>query len=113
MRSEIRHTLLVIGALIFPVMLGAHPAQTRHKSAAAGSAAPLVQYRNTAPGVAYVGSQACAQCHGDINEKFVKTDMGHTLALPNEWKGLQALTTPIRVSLPKTNRYYEVFYRDS
>lgn len=113
MNSDFRRALAAFAALVSPVMLCAYPAQSRHKPAAAQSATSTVHFKNAAPGVAYVGSKACAECHGDINETFLKTDMGHTMSFPNEWKGLQALEAPVKVNLPKTNRYYEIYYRDS
>src|SRR6266536_243597 len=38
-------------------------------------------FRNTQPGVKYVGSAACAPCHLDICKTFQKTDMGRSMSL--------------------------------
>ncbi|HET7842447.1 MAG TPA: hypothetical protein VFM21_12610, partial [Terriglobia bacterium] len=45
------------------------------KAAAPGA----VQFKNAAPGVVYVGSKTCAECHSDIYESFRKTDMGRSM----------------------------------
>ena len=38
-------------------------------------------YRNTAKGVAYVGSKVCAGCHAKVYESYKKTDMGRSMAV--------------------------------
>lgn len=113
MRFDSRLALAACAALISPMTLYPRPSQSGRKPAVARSAASTVHFKNAAPGVAFVGSKACAECHGDINDAFLKTDMGHTMSLPNEWKGLQALEAPVKVKLPNSNRCYEVYYRDS
>ncbi len=63
------------------------------------------------PGVAYVGSKACAECHPDIYQSYLKTDMGRSMSLPAQRQELQNLTAPVRVKHPKANRYFEVYRR--
>ena len=37
-------------------------------------------YHNTVPGVKYLGSKVCAECHKDIYENFSKTGMGRSMS---------------------------------
>ncbi|HXE13895.1 MAG TPA: hypothetical protein VN633_17335 [Bryobacteraceae bacterium] len=48
--------------------------------------------RNTAPGVGYVGSEACASCHRQIYNKYVKTAMGRSITVPASGLIQSALT---------------------
>jgi hypothetical protein len=49
-----------------------------------GQDAPNSVYRNTAPGVGYVGSRVCGGCHAAIYETYLKTDMGRSMSLPGD-----------------------------
>ena len=46
-------------------------------AAATLSAASEVTYRNTDPGVKYIGSRGCAGCHTKIYQDFYKTNKNH------------------------------------
>ena len=65
--------IALLVALLFPVSGGA----------AVPQATPDVSgpptYRNTAPGIAYVGTKLCGQCHENILRKYLNTDMGRAL----------------------------------
>src|SRR5262245_14665401 len=41
-------------------------------------------YRNTQPGVQYVGSESCVACHVDIADDFGRHPMGRSLAPVND-----------------------------
>ncbi len=69
----------------------------------------LVQFRNAAPGVAYVGSKACEECHSDIYESYLRTDMGRAMSLPSERDEVRAIQSPIALRHPTANRVYQVF----
>ncbi len=65
-------------------------------------------FRNTRPGVAYVGSQACAQCHLDISQSFAKTDMGRSMSLPANRPDVGSMPMPGTVHDKNLDRYFEV-----
>lgn len=67
------------------------------------AASPLV-FRNTAPGVRYVGSAACVPCHKTIYDRYVRTPMGRSVTRP----GVGLVLTPVRVFNAKFNRKYEL-----
>lgn len=70
-----------------------------------------VAYRNTAPNVAYVGSSACAACHKDIYDDYVKTDMGRSMSagsLPAGYSPLDLVPKPVTIYSKQLNRYFEV-----
>jgi len=95
-------------AVASPALLGARPAQDTQQTAAPPR---LVQFRNAAPGVGYVGSQVCAKCHGEIYRSYMKTDMSRAMSLPGRLKDLPGLDHPVTVKHPKANRYYQVYRR--
>src|SRR5947207_8525726 len=68
-------------------------------------------YRNTAPGVAYLGSRACAVCHKDIYNRYVKTDMGRSMSRPAHPSHLEK--GPGTNFNQKLNRYFQVFREGS
>ena len=68
-----------------------------------------VTYRNTAPGVAYLGSKACASCHEDVYNSYVKTGMGRSMSLVNQPLQLERVPSLITVKDKKANRYFQVF----
>ncbi len=68
-------------------------------------------YRNTAPGVAYAGSRACAVCHRDIYDRYVKTDMGRSMSRPAHPSHLEK--GPETIFNQKLNRYFQVFREGS
>jgi hypothetical protein len=72
-------------------------------------AAQTVAYRNTAPGVVYVGSRACAVCHKDVYDRYLKTDMGRSMAVPGDPSQLKNPETPVTIFSEKLNRHFRVF----
>jgi hypothetical protein len=45
---------------------------------------PSSPYRNTAAGVAYVGDEVCARCHGEIARAYRQHPMGRSMSVPGE-----------------------------
>ena len=41
-------------------------------------------YRNTQPGIAYLGDEACAKCHAEIAESFRRHPMGRSMTTPEK-----------------------------
>ena len=41
------------------------------------------EYLNARPGVAYVGDEACQECHEPQYKDFKKTGMGRSLSIPS------------------------------
>jgi hypothetical protein len=74
-----------------------------------------VEYRNTDPKVAYVGSKSCAgsACHEDICRSYARTPMGRSMAPANAPSELAKVPERITISKPKLNRYFEVFRQGS
>jgi tetratricopeptide (TPR) repeat protein len=68
-------------------------------------------FQNTAPGVAYVGSQSCAGCHAEIYEKYRKTAMGRSISLASESPSMGSLPAATTVFDPKQGSYFQVFRR--
>src|SRR5205814_9019118 len=58
-----------------PSVVETSPDKTSKKSAAAVS-----PYKNTRPGVKYLGSQACTACHEGEHATFAHTGMGRSMA---------------------------------
>ena len=74
------------------------------KTSASGAA-----FRNTQPGVKYVGSEACVPCHLDICRTFRKTGMGRSMSLPADAAPSSLIPTPSTVHDEKLDRYFQVF----
>ena len=70
------------------------------------------EYRNTAPGVRYVGSDTCRRCHATIYAQYAHTAMGQSTSLPGKLVELGWLTKPVDFFNQKQNRHYQVFARD-
>ena len=70
-------------------------------------------FRNTTPGVRYVGSKICAGCHATIYQQFSHTDMAHSTSLPSKAIDFGWLTKPVDIFNEKHNRHYQIFARDS
>lgn len=117
MRSHFRLTLASLLALVSPGILcplsirGQQKPGASHTTVAHPSPSSLLSFRNAAPGTDYVGSKACAECHGDIYESYMKTDMSRAMSLPDKLKSFPGLDQPVTVKHPKANRYYQVYRR--
>jgi hypothetical protein len=66
-----------------------------------------VAYRNTAPGVAYAGSSACAGCHPKIYRDYSCTAMGRSMTVAMAPDHLASGTNTISVFSEKLNRHFE------
>lgn len=66
-------------------------------------------YRNTGPGVRYVGSNACIGCHRSIFETYRLTAMGRSMGPANTPSELEKVPEPFTTFEPKFNRHYRVF----
>jgi hypothetical protein len=75
-------------------------------------ASPVV-YRNSAPGVGYVGSQVCGGCHAAIYQTYLKTDMGRSMSLPAEPDELARIPSRVIIHDAKLNRSFEAFRQNS
>jgi hypothetical protein len=103
--------LVSLTALFLTVFFRSLSAQSSQNSAATHPAKLLAQFKNAAPGVAYAGSKVCAECHADIYESYLRTDMGRAMSRPGDRKELEGLDPRVKVKHPKANRYYEVYRR--
>ena len=74
-------------ALIVLCLWAAGANDQAYAGAGRPNAAAEIHYRNTAPGVAYVGSKACATCHATIYQEYIHTDMAQSMSLPHRAPG--------------------------
>ncbi|HEY6293212.1 MAG TPA: hypothetical protein VI455_16795 [Terriglobia bacterium] len=72
-------------------------------------AQPAPVFRNTAPGVDYVGSAACARCHQAIYDQFMRTDMGRSISPAEASDHLGRVTSRVSIYDKVLGRYFEVF----
>jgi tetratricopeptide (TPR) repeat protein len=66
-------------------------------------------FRNAAPGVAYVGSKVCAECHRGISERYSRTGMGRSI-YPANAAGLAGVPLPATVYDQRLDRHFEVHF---
>lgn len=68
-------------------------------------------FRNTDPGVAYVGSASCAAsgCHAQTHRNYFATPHGKSMAAANSPAELARAPKPVTVFNPKNRRYYTVY----
>ncbi|MBI3473625.1 MAG: hypothetical protein HY013_19900 [Candidatus Solibacter usitatus] len=66
-------------------------------------------YRNTAPGVAYVGSKACAACHSQIYARYRSSAMGRSMAEAGVDSLPSAAVESATVHDTRLNRHFRVF----
>lgn len=66
-------------------------------------------FQNTAPGVAYVGSQSCATCHEEIYESYRKTAMGRSMSTASESRSIERVQTPVSIFDSKQKSTFQVF----
>jgi Flp pilus assembly protein TadD len=69
-------------------------------------------YRNTVPGVKYLGSKVCAACHKDIYDNFSKTGMGRSMS-PVTRSALEKVPAPVTVFAKDLNRRFQVYRQGS
>lgn len=65
-------------------------------------------YRNTAPGIRYVGTKTCATCHTEIAERYLRTAMGRSMTLGEDTSSFSRAPLPFTVFDNETGGYFEV-----
>ncbi len=95
--GKVRQVGLVALALATAAVAGGHKQQT-------------IPYRNTAPGVAFVGSKTCesAGCHDDLSRNYYQTPHGTSMGPANAPSELAKVSARVVVHDEKVDRYYEV-----
>ncbi len=109
MRALGRRGSRVFTGLILFFLPAVRAAEWAQRAAPARAAARPVQFRNAVPGVAYVSSRACAECHADIYENYLRTDMGRSMSLASERREVRELQVPIAVKHARANVHYQVY----
>jgi len=66
-------------------------------------------WRNTVPGVGYVGSKACAECHTTIYREYLATDMAQSMSVPQQRLELETLPAAVTVFNIKLDQYFQIF----
>ena len=77
-----------------------------------GLAAPAqtpTAFRNTAPGVRYVGSKVCGGCHPKIFASYIRTGMGRSMVPGGDASLETRLPAPATIFDKDTGQYIEVF----
>jgi len=87
-------------------------ASTNSPPSSSSSSFNVTGFRNTAPGVRYVGSKVCAGCHASIAESFSRTAMAHSTMLPDKLFELGWLNKPVDIFNEKHNRHYQIYSHD-
>jgi hypothetical protein len=72
-------------------------------------ASGAIEFRNTASGVDYVGSQVCAGCHQGIYDRYLKTGMGRSMSLATDSSQPDQLSNPNTIFQASTGRYFQVY----
>ena len=80
-------------------------------AAAFPAPAEEVTYRNTKPGVPYVGSRVCAGCHAKIFQQYSATAMGRSMDVAASRRRQQNINFAGTVFDEHLNRHFEVFAR--
>ena len=72
------------------------------------------EYRNTGPGVQYVGSKSCAEsgCHTETYRAYYATSHGAEMAPADSATDLARAAKPTTVFNAKNNRYYTVYQQN-
>ena len=91
----VRTALCALGFMVF-------------SGAASLGASEDTTYRNTAPGVAYIGSRACAGCHTKIYQGYNRTAMGRSMTPAANFAQLTSLPATASIFNEKLNRHFEV-----
>jgi hypothetical protein len=111
MRSPNR-SVYIIGALMVLLFPGeGFPLRTNLPSDA--QPRQVLAYRNTVPGVAYVGSNTCARCHSTIFRSYARTRMGRSMTFPGQRPELEKISTPVTVFDQNSDRYFQIWRKGS
>ena len=111
MRAESGRGLTCLWLFIASVAFCRPAVPGRETPLAPGADEHPIQFGNTRSGVPYVGSKACAECHADIYQSYLKTDMGRAMSQPADWRHFDGLATPVKVDHPRIHRSYEASRR--
>jgi len=76
---------------------------------AAALASGEAAFRNTAPGVEYVGSSVCARCHEQIYREYRRTPMGRSMSLGSDPALLKLASKPMAVAGSRSKLRFDVF----
>ncbi len=98
------------GALAVIAVLACCPGAGKASAGKLGSS-PI--YRNTAPGVAYAGSKACAQCHQEVYDQFTRTGMGQSMARGSDSSQIDKVSSPVNLFDQKIDRHFSVYRKGS
>lgn len=109
MRKDVRRGLAYTFKVTLVVCILASSGRTWQRIGKSSSGRTPTQYANTQPGVRYVGSNACEQCHPEIYNEFKRTDMGRSVVLPGEQRQVRAVHEAVTVHQPNSNVYYRVY----
>jgi Cytochrome c554 and c-prime len=85
----------------------------RNAATKADATAMPPAYLNTEPGVAYVGSRACAPCHKKLYEQYIRTEEGTCLIPADAPSELEKVPSTITIFNKKMDRYFQVFRKGS
>jgi len=100
--------LILLQIFLTAAFAAGHPAQAPQPAQSSRIRSQSAAYLNTAPGVKYVGSKACAGCHQQICETFGKTDMGRSMSTVTA-SLLEKIPSSATVSVKALNRSFQVY----
>ena len=100
--------VVIVISTICLTLRGAEAGQSEETAAA--SAATSEQFANTQPGVAYVGDEACRNCHSSIYDSFKQTGMGRSTSIPST-EDVREAAKPLTFVSKKLNRSYKIYAR--
>src|SRR5215831_334776 len=72
-----------------------------------------ILYRNTEPGVQYIGSRTCGGCHLKIYQGYIRTAMGRSITLAADPDRLDNVPRAASIFSEKLKRHFEVSRRDT
>lgn len=68
---------------------------------------PNPHFRNTAPGVPYVGTKVCGACHSDIAARYSRTAMGRSMSVGDN-PALAQAAIPFTIFDSQQSEYFEI-----
>jgi hypothetical protein len=74
-------------------------------SVASLGAGKSTTYRNTAPGVKYIGSRACVGCHSKLYQDYIGTAMGRSMSLASSATQLEKVPASASVLSEKLKSF--------
>src|SRR2546426_152828 len=104
-KAEVLLPRLVLGFFFIVALVAINPLVSGQNSTA------LDDYRNTKPGVEYVGDEVCSQCHRARYESFKRTGMGRSMSRPRVGD-LGTPSTPITLEIGNTGRVYSIYFKN-